>query len=58
MTMFGQDTIIWKSAIWGCKKNLNIDKITFVQKVVQIKFLAIHITDQKFSFSIFTVGHL
>ncbi len=28
---------IWKSAIWGRKKNRNIDKITF--KIVQIKFL-------------------
>ncbi len=28
----------------GCKKNLNIEKIIF--KVVQIKFLAMHITDQ------------
>ncbi len=34
----------------------NIEKITF--KVVQIKFLAIHITNQKLSFDIFTVGHL
>ncbi len=34
-------------------KNLNIEKIIF--KVVQIKFLAMHITNQKFSFDIFTV---
>ncbi len=34
-------------------KNLNIEKITF--KVVQIKFLAMHITNQKLSFDIFTV---
>ncbi len=34
-------------------KNANIEKITF--KVVQIKFLAIHITNQKLSFDIFTV---
>ncbi len=27
-------------------------------KVVQIKFLAMHITNQKLSFDIFTVGHL
>ncbi len=48
------DTTIWKSGIWGCKKkNLNIDKITF--KVVQMKFLAMHITNQKLSFNIFTV---
>ncbi len=38
-------------------KNLNIEKITF--KVVQIKFLAMHITNQKLSFYIFkTVGNL
>ncbi len=36
------DTTIWKSGIWGCKQNLNIKKIAF--KVVQIKFLAMHIT--------------
>ncbi len=38
------------------QKNLNIEKITF--KVVQMKFLAMHITDQKLSFDIFTVGNL
>ncbi len=38
------------------KKNLNVDKITF--KVVQIKFLAMHITNQTFSFDIFTVVNL
>ncbi len=35
------------------QKNLNIEKITF--KVVQMKFLAMHITNQKLSFDIFTV---
>ncbi len=35
---------------------LNIEKITF--KIVQIKFLAMHITTQKLSFDIFTVGNL
>ncbi len=55
-TIFGWDTTIWKSGIWGCKKNLNIEKITF--KVVQMKFLAMHITNQKLSFDIFTVGNL
>ncbi len=39
--------------IWGCKKNLNIEKITF--KFVQMKLLAMHITNQKLSFYIFTV---
>ncbi len=38
------------------QKNRNIEKITF--KVVQMKFLAIHITNQKLSFDIFTVGSL
>ncbi len=37
-------------------KNLNIEKIIF--KVVQIKILAMHITNQKLSFYIFTVGNL
>ncbi len=35
---------ICKSGIWGSKKNLNIEKIIF--KVVQMKFLAMHITNQ------------
>ncbi len=47
---------ICKSGIWGCKKNLNIEKIIF--KVVQIKFVAMHITNQKLCFDIFTVGNL
>ncbi len=38
------------------QKNLNIEKITF--KVVQIKSLAVHITNTKFSYDIFKVGHL
>ncbi len=38
------------------QKNLNIEKIIF--KVVQIKFLAMHITNQKLSFDIFTIGNL
>ncbi len=37
-------------------KNLNIEKITF--KVVQMKLLAMHITNQKLSFDIFTVRNL
>ncbi len=47
-TIFGWDTTIWKSGIWGCKKNLNIEKIAF--KFVQMKFLAMQITNQKLSF--------
>ncbi len=38
------------------QKNLNIEKIIF--KVVQMKFLAMHITNQKFSFDIFMVRNL
>ncbi len=38
------------------QKNLNIEKIIF--KVVQMKFLAMHITNQKLSFDIFTVRYL
>ncbi len=38
------------------QKNLNIEKIIF--KVVQMKFLAMHITNQKLSFDICTVGNL
>ncbi len=55
-TIFGRDTTIWKSGIWGCKKYQNIEKIAF--KIVQIKFLTMHITNQKLSFDIFTVGNL
>ncbi len=36
-----------KSGIWGSRKNLNIEKITF--KVVQMKVLAMHIANQKLS---------
>ncbi len=45
--------------IWNLRvqnKYQYIEKITF--KVVQMKFLAMHITDQKLSFDIFTVGNL
>ncbi len=38
------------------QKNLNIEKITF--KVVQMKSLAMRITNQKLSFYIFIVGNL
>ncbi len=40
----------------GVQKNQNIEKIIF--KVVQIKFLAMHITNQKLSFDIFMVESL
>ncbi len=44
--------------IWNIKvqQTLYIEKIAF--KVVQMKFLAMHITNQKFSFDIFTVGNV
>ncbi len=59
--------LLWSDNIWlrynylkiwnlRVQKNLNIEKITF--KVVQMKFLAMHITNQKISFDIFTVGNL
>ncbi len=38
------------------QKNPNIEKIAF--KVVQMKFLAMHITSQKLCFDIFKVGNL
>ncbi len=44
--------------IWNLRvqKNLNIVKIAF--KVAQIKFLAMHITNQKLSFDIFMIGNV
>ncbi len=44
--------------IWNLRvqKNLNIKKITF--KVVQMTFLAMHITNQKLYFDIFMVENL
>ncbi len=38
------------------QNNLNIEKIIF--KVVQMKFLAMHITNQKLSFDIFMVWNV
>ncbi len=38
------------------KQNQNIEKIIF--KVVQMKFLAMHITNQKLSFHISSIGNL
>ncbi len=38
------------------QKNLNIEKIIF--KVVQMKFLAMHINNQKLSFDIFMIENL
>ncbi len=41
--LLGSDNIWLRQLyeIWGCKKNLNIEKISF--KVVQMKLLAMHI---------------
>ncbi len=50
--MYGLDNIKKSEA---ATKKCNIEKIIF--KVVQIKFLAMHITNQKLSFDIFTVGN-
>ncbi len=38
------------------QKNQNIEKIAI--KIVQMKFLALHITNQKLIFDIFTVGNV
>ncbi len=51
--MIGQYLKIWNLRV---QKNLNMEKIIF--KVVQMKFLAMHITDQKLSFDIFTVENV
>ncbi len=59
--------LLWQDNIWSrynylniCnlreQNNRNIEKIIF--KVVQMKFLAMHITNQKWSFDIFTVGNV
>ncbi len=51
--MIGQYLKIWNLRV---QKNQNIEKIIF--KVVQMKFLAMHINNQKYFFYIFTVGNL
>ncbi len=49
---------IYLFEIWNLRvqKYRNIAKIAF--NVVQMKFLAMHIANQKLSFDIFTVGNL
>ncbi len=56
--LLGSDNIGWDTTIWksGVQKNLNIEKITF--KDVRIKFLTMHITNEKLSFDIFMVGNV
>ncbi len=51
--MIGQYLKIWNLRV---QNNLNIEKIIF--KVVQIKFLAMHITNQKLSFYKFAVENV
>ncbi len=51
--MIGQYLEIWNLRK---QKNRNIEKIIF--KVVQMKFFAMHITNQKLRLYIFTVGNL
>ncbi len=51
--IIGQYLKIWNLRV---QKNQNIEKITF--KVVQMKFIAMHITNKKLSLYIFTVGYL
>ncbi len=46
--MIGQYLKIWNLRV---QKNLNIEKIIF--KIVQMKFLAMHITNQKLSLDIY-----
>ncbi len=47
---------LFKNLEFEGAKNLNTENIAF--KFVQMKFLAMHITNQKLHFDIFTVGHL
>ncbi len=57
--LLGSDNIWYNNLkTWNLRvqKNLNIEKIAF--KVVKIKFLAMHITNQKLSFHIFAVRNL
>ncbi len=47
---------VQKKHIINKKTNQNTEKITF--SYVQVKFLAMHITNTTLRFDIFTVGHL
>ncbi len=51
---------IWPRYILYCLKiwNLSKKKLQIAFKVVQMKFLAMHITNQKISIDIFTEGNL
>ncbi len=53
--------MIYDDNIWPRKNYLKICKKRNTEKIdfkVQMKFLAMHITNKKFSFNIFTVGNL
>ncbi len=52
-TIFGRELF---GNLWGCKINQNTEKIAF--KVVQMKSLAMHITNYKLCFDIFMIGNL
>ncbi len=57
--LFGSDRYLAEIQLFEnlrVQKNLNIEEIAL--KVVQMKFSEMHITNQKLSFYIFTVGHL
>ncbi len=54
-TIFGEIQIFVNLESEGAKKH-NIEKIAF--KFVQIKFLAMHITNQKWSFDLFSVRNV
>ncbi len=59
--LLGSDNIWLRYNYWNIcnlrvQTNLNIEKIAF--KVVQIKFLAMHTSNQKLSFDTFMVGNL
>ncbi len=59
--LLGKDNIRLRYSyfkIWNLRvqKNLNTEKIAF--KIIQINFLAMHITNQKLNIDIFTVGNL
>ncbi len=58
LVMIGQYLADNYFKIWNLRmqKNHNIEKIAF--KAVQMKFLAMHITNQKWSFYIFMVRNL
>ncbi len=56
MTIFGRDTIIWINKLSEGANNLNIEKIAY--KDVQMKSLAMHITNHKWSFDMFMVEYL